>query len=424
MRKAARFTSPPTCVALCVALLSGCGVLSSGSDGTPAPITVMTWAPEGTESTNMPGMPAMAEAYAKYINAKGGINGHKLKVLTCNERTDPVAVANCVDRAVNTGVAAVVGSYSQQGASFSSALEADGIPYIGGYGITQDEFASPMSYPVNGGLPALLAGNGQQLAAKCSKVSLVRPDSIAGDQFPGFLDAGLRAAGKKAATDLKAADGATDYTSTAEKAIGNDSKGQCVTAVLGDPTATFFDSFRRLRTTDPLTGTEHSPRAQIASVLGSVTQSTVDSTGGSTSPLEGALITAWYPPAADPAWAPMKQAIQKYAFDDNRIDTDDPGVQTTWIAYTVFTQVVSSLGDQAITPTNVKRAFDSAHNISTGGLTPPLGWRDADLLTVPDQPRLVNGKITYQVVRDGRLVAARSGFTDVTKTLQGAPSGA
>lgn len=416
MRKAARFISLLTCGAL----LSGCGGLSASS-GSPAPITVMTWAPEGTKATNMPGMPAMAEAYAKYINAKGGINGHKLKVLTCNEHNDSVAVANCVDRASHAGAVAVVGSYSEHGASFSAALETAGIPYIGGYGITQEEFASPVSYPVNGGLPALLAGNGQQLAAKCSKVSLVRPDTTAGDQFPGFLDAGLRNAGKSDATDLRAPDDATDYTSAAQQSIGNDASGQCVTAVLGDATATFFDSFRRLRETDSGTGTEHAPRAHIASVLGSVTQSTVDSTGGGTSPLEGALVTSWYPPAADTAWAPMKQVIQKYAFNDDRIDANDPGVQTTWIAYTAFTQVVASLGHQAITATNVMRAFGSAHGISTGGLAPPLGWRDADLLPVPDLPRMVNAKVTYQVVRNGRLVAARSGFADVSGTLETTP---
>ena len=37
------------------------------------------------DSTNLPGMPAMAKAYARWANASGGINGHELRVLTCNE---------------------------------------------------------------------------------------------------------------------------------------------------------------------------------------------------------------------------------------------------------------------------------------------------------------------------------------------------
>src|SRR4051812_27268661 len=65
------------------ALLSGCGVLPGSAGGSPAPVTVMTWAPVDTKSTNMPGMLAMAQAVEHYINAGGGLNGHKLKVLTC-----------------------------------------------------------------------------------------------------------------------------------------------------------------------------------------------------------------------------------------------------------------------------------------------------------------------------------------------------
>jgi ABC-type branched-subunit amino acid transport system substrate-binding protein len=93
----------------------------------------MTWAPENTNATNMPGMPAMATAYAKYINAKGGISGHQLKVLTCNEH-------NTTTGAADESVAAVVGSYSQHSTSFLSTLEAEGIPYLGGFGVTDDEF--------------------------------------------------------------------------------------------------------------------------------------------------------------------------------------------------------------------------------------------------------------------------------------------
>jgi len=409
----------------CALLLAGCGALPGSTGDSPGAIVVMTWAPEQTQATNEPGMPAMAKAYAKYVNAQGGINGHQLKVLTCNEHNTTAGAAACAQRAADEGVAAVVGSYSQHGPSFLSTLEAEGIPYLGGFGVTETEFDSPLSYPVNGGLSSLLAGNGQQLAPKCESVTLVRPDTAAGDQFPAFLDAGLRAGGRSDATDLRAAEDSTYYTTTAEKSVGDDGTGdgRCVTAVLGEKTATFFDSFRRITVTDPDTGKQVAPRTRIASVLGSVQQSTVDSSGGSGSPLEDALVTGWYPPASDAAWNPMKQAVAKYAFGDDSIDTDDPGAQTTWIAYTVLNEVVGSMGGQNIDATTLKQALDNAHGISTGGLTPALGWRDQDLASVPDHPRLANGKVTYQVVTDGRLVAARKGFVDVTRTLEKASAG-
>ncbi|WP_435822091.1 ABC transporter substrate-binding protein [Actinacidiphila alni] len=393
------------------ALLSGCGVLPGGSGGSPGPLVVMTWAPVDTKSTNMPGMLAMAQTYQKYVNEQGGLGGRQLKVLTCNERNDAVAVTDCAGQAAKAGAVAVVGSYSEEGTAFTTALESSGIPYIGGYGITADEYQSLLSYPVNGGLPALLAGNGRQLADLCKKVDLVRPDSITGDQFPIFLDQGLKAGGKAPARDLLTADDANDYTDVATEAVGNNKSSTCVSAVLGDRTSTFFDSLRRI-------GDER-PKVRLSSVLGSIQQSLVDSTGGSGSPLENAYVTGWYPPASDGKWDEMKAAVKKYAFGDNRIDVADPGVQTTWVAYTVFAKVVRAMDPKTtVTADSLHRAMDATTHLSTGGLTPDLGWTQSDLLGIPGHSRMTNSKVTYQVVRDGRLVAARPGFVDLTKTLK------
>lgn len=393
------------------ALLGGCGVIPGGSGGSPGPIVVMTWAPVDTKSTNMPGMLAMAQAFEKYTNDQGGLNGRKLKVLTCNERNDAVTVTDCAEKAAKAGAVAVVGSYSEEGGSFTTALEASGIPYIGGYGITADEYQSLLSYPINGGLPALLAGNGRQLADLCKRVNLVRPDTITGDQFPIFLDQGLKSGGRPPAHDMLTADDANDYTGIATQAVGDDKSSTCVSAVLGDRTSTFFDSLRRVG--------DEQPKVRLSSVLGSVQQSLVDSTGGAGSPLENAYVTGWYPPASDGKWAQMKSVVKKYAFADNRIDTADPGVQTTWIAYTVFAEVVRSMdGKTALDADNLHRAMDATTHLSTGGLTPDLGWTQADLLGIPGHSRMVNSKVTYQVVRDGRLVSAKPGFVDLTKTLK------
>ena len=62
---------------------------------------VMTWAPVGTSATNMPGMLGMAKAVESYVNDQGGLNGRKLKVLTCNERNDAVTVIACEKQAAD-----------------------------------------------------------------------------------------------------------------------------------------------------------------------------------------------------------------------------------------------------------------------------------------------------------------------------------
>lgn len=390
----------------------------------------MTWAPEKTRATNVPGVPAMAQAYARWVNANGGINGRELKVLTCNDHNDTVGAAECARRAVDEGVVAVVGSYSQHSRAFLTPLEAAGIPYIGGYGVTDKEFASSLSYPVNGGQPALMAGNGRQLAAHCKRVALIRPDSIAGDTLPELLNTSLAASRRPPAADILAAEEATDFTSQAEQAltkVGADkslattlgragaaqrAREGCVTAALGDRTDTFFDSFRRTQ--------EDYQKVRISSVLGSVDQSLIDRTGGKSGPYEGAWVTGWYPVISDHRWDPLRKVIKEHAFGDTRIEITNAGVQTTWIAYTVLKKTVESLGDGEVTGSTLARALDDGLRVETGGLTPPLSWRYEDTIAARDLPRLVNAHVTFQVVRDGRLVAADAGqdSVDVSPILE------
>ncbi|GGX22982.1 ABC transporter substrate-binding protein [Streptomyces lomondensis] len=400
----------------CASLLAGCGVVpgTTGGAGDDA-ITVMTWAPENTKATNKPGMPAFARAYARWINAHGGIHGRELNVLTCNDHNDSVAAAKCARRAAKENVVAVVGSYSQYADSFFPSLEGAGIPYIGGYGVTNDEFTSPLSYPVNGGQPALLAGLGRALA-DCGPVTLIRPDTIAGDQLPPLLDSGLKAGGHEAANDQRAAEDATEYDGQAARALrattGDPTDKGCVVPALGDRNGTFMDSFRRARV--------DYPEVRTATVLGSVDQTVIDATGGASGPYEGSYITGWYPVASDPRWDGLKKVIREQAFGDNRIDPADAGVQTTWIAYTVFKKIVESLGSGEVTADTVTEALDDGLKVSTGGLTPTLQWKFQDKLASAGFPRMVNANVTLQVVREGRLVSARKGFVDTTRTLQDA----
>ncbi|WP_261718706.1 ABC transporter substrate-binding protein [Streptomyces sp. FZ201] len=396
-------------------LAVGCGVVPgvTGGDGDDGTITVMTWAPQDTNATNKPGMPALALAYARWINSRGGLNGRELHVLNCNERNDSVTAAKCAERAVDEGAVAVVGSYSQHADSFFPTLESAGIPYIGGYGLTAAEFTSPLSYPVNGGQPSLLAGLGRELADKCGPVSLVRPDSIAGDELAPVLNSGLSAGGHAEVRDVLAAEDATEYAAPSQRALEHASadpaRPGCVVPALGDRTSTFMDSFRRR-------GEDSGVRT--ATVLGSVDQTVINASGGKSGPYEGAYITGWYPVASDKRWDGMKKVINTHAFGDNRIDPADAGVQTTWIACTVLRAAIESIGDGEVTARSVRRALDNGLSIDTGGLTPELSWDYSETFAAVGLPQLVNAEVTLQVVRGGRLVSARTGFVDVTKTLQ------
>ncbi|MFF8263388.1 ABC transporter substrate-binding protein [Streptomyces virginiae] len=430
-RRAASLSRTFVATAMGACLVAGCGTLPGGSGGSGGTITVMTFAPEETKATNMPGMTGMAKAYERWVNAKGGINGHRLRVLTCNEKNTPSGAADCARKAVAEKAVAVVGSYSQHGRAFMAPLEAEGIPFIGGYGVSSEEFQSPLSYPVNGGQPVLIAGAGHQLSRACTQVALVRPDTLAGDTLPVLLNAGLRANKMADASDIRAAEDSADFKPQAGEAIAHttgsgkekdkdgdrdrDKDKGCVTAVLGERTETFFDAFRR---TEP-----QRQKPQISSVLGSVSQSLVDRTGGRESPFEGAYLTSWYPVASDPLWEPMRKVVTDFAFGDDTVDPDDSGAQTTWIAYTVLGEIVKRFDeDESIDARKIKRSLNESQPVTTGGLTPDLSWRYQDMRAVAGFPRIVNCRVTFQVVQSGRLVAQPGEQPlDMTPTLVQAP---
>ncbi|CAM5623072.1 hypothetical protein SVIOM74S_04801 [Streptomyces violarus] len=270
--------------------------------------------------------------------------------------------------------------------SFFPVLEGARIPYIGGYGLTNTEFTSPLSYPVNGGQPALLAGLGSALADACGPVTLVRPDTIAGDQLPGLLDSGLVSGGHERSHDQRAAEDATAYDDQSGQALAREGTGRrkpgCVVPVLGDRTGTFMDSFRRAR--------EDHPGVRTATVLGSVDQTTVNASGGASGPYEGAYVTGWYPSVGDPAWDGLKKLIKEQAFGDNDIDAADAGVQTTWIAYTVFEPgrrvARRRRGERRYRTAGARRRSGGPHGRAHSR---PLRWTFADKLASVGFPRLV-----------------------------------
>jgi hypothetical protein len=294
-------------------------------------------------------------------------------------------------------------------------LEAAGIPYLGGYGLSAPEYTSPLSYPVAGGVPALVAGSGRQLVqAGCKNVALIRPDTPAGDTMVGFLAGALAPAGIKP-TDIKVPEKSTDYTTAARLAVGADRPGNCVTAALSPvPTQNLLDSYRRLNHTN----------TRLASVIGSVQQSVVDSTGGDAGPLSGAYATSWYPPEASKVWDPLRATLRAHETTDGTVDVSDPGVQTTWVAYQVFLDAVQKLTDAAhgnkpVTAKALRDELDSGDTIDTGGATPPLSWGLTSMLASADTPRLVNTWVTFQQVQAGRLGEQQPGFVDVRWVLTG-----
>ena len=79
---------------------------AGGSAAAPTgePIKVMRGAGQH-QLPPYPNIPGAAKVYAQYINDKGGIAGHPLEVITCDDKGDANEAANCARQAVDQKVA-------------------------------------------------------------------------------------------------------------------------------------------------------------------------------------------------------------------------------------------------------------------------------------------------------------------------------
>ena len=110
------------------------------------------------------------------INNAGGVGGHELKLITCNDSADPNKAADCARQAVDEGVAAMVGGFTANGDAIMPILEEAGIPWFAPPGISAAELSSEDSYPITSGVLGL-AGLGQMAAEDgCDKVASVNYD--------------------------------------------------------------------------------------------------------------------------------------------------------------------------------------------------------------------------------------------------------
>jgi branched-chain amino acid transport system substrate-binding protein len=149
-------------VGLAAVLLAACS--SSGSSGSSAsstaatstgsaapagsPVKLMVLGPLSSAALSEPQLTAGAQAAAKVLNAAGGINGHPIDIITCNDQNDPNVAASCARTAVSDGVSAIVGSGTLYGNNVDPILQQASIPTVGGIAIDTDDSTSPISFPI------------------------------------------------------------------------------------------------------------------------------------------------------------------------------------------------------------------------------------------------------------------------------------
>src|SRR5262245_28562907 len=137
-------------VGLCASLVStSVAVAASKPSGTPiliGQIATETGAAgqTGRITTARDGL----EAWVKWTNAHGGINGHPVESKTIDDKADPAQSASALRELVEQDhVLAIVGQATGIEATWKDYIAGAGVPVIGGPAYSANWFTQPMFYP-------------------------------------------------------------------------------------------------------------------------------------------------------------------------------------------------------------------------------------------------------------------------------------
>ncbi|GED96333.1 ABC transporter substrate-binding protein [Gordonia crocea] len=113
----------------------------------------------------LPQLRAAAEATAKYLNDNaGGINGHKVDLVVCNQQEDPASATKCANEMVEKKVAVVAVPMTSQGAVMLPIIARSGIPYVAQAPVSAVEMGAPGGFMISGGSVAVLKAQAQTAA--------------------------------------------------------------------------------------------------------------------------------------------------------------------------------------------------------------------------------------------------------------------
>ena len=367
----------------------------------------MTVAPVNTNLPPYPNIPAAAEIYAQYINDRGGIQGRPLEVITCDDQGDPNVGANCARQAVDEGAIAVVGSFVFDASRIIPVLEENNIPWFGACcPLVEQEFSSPISFPLGSLLPGQGAGLGWKMAQDgCENPVNVVLDIPAGDvAYPAVKNAYEVGGGDPSAwrmVKISAVPG--DYSAQVADAISGGT--DCIAGGISDSNwAALLPAMAAAGADVRLYGLQGNLNSKIAEEFPELT--------------EGGVVSNSYPNIEGPMWDDYRASLEEYDAPD--LDWNSLAGLGTWTAYTAFKNVVEGMSGE-ITNETFLDAINATTALNTDGMIPELD------LTTPYEgfggglPRIFNRTVFFDVISDGKLTAMDDQAYDMTGPIDAQP---
>lgn len=338
------------------------GSAVNGPPGTPLVIGAVG-AYTGTFSLQYGGGQPGIDAWAKWTNAHGGINGHPVKLVVKDDGGDASKSVVAVKELVEQDHAiAIVGSATPNDAAWASYVQGKGIPVIGGY-ISSGNAANPDFFPT-GTAQSSSVPNGLAAGAKLAgstKIGLVYCAEKASCTGAVSL---FKKLSPTVGLDLAYTGGisstAPDYTATCLSAKASGAK---LIAVALDT-----DTIGRLATS-----------CKQQNYTPYITTSTITSNQLKVPALDGKLISIFtvfpYYLNSTPAQKNFHAAVDQYEPGLTNKQIYGEQVAVSWTSGQLFAAAVAGAKVSGIpTPTQLKNGLVGLHNETLGGLAPPLNF--------------------------------------------------
>lgn len=371
---------------------------SSGSAANLSPITLMTIHTEHSSTFSNPEIADAAQAAIDVVNQAGGVNGHPLKLIDCNDGDDPNTATQCGVQALQDHVAALVGSQSVYSSNYYTYLQQGSIPNIGDSAETADDNTNSLSFAWGASPPLEFAGLGMAMAnANCKSIALLAPDIAALKISETNFDAGVASVNSSIKIDptITFPLGNADDSPQAEKvaSLGAD----CAVAFTDVPDmASLLASMHQL-----------APNVKVGWIANELDPKTLKGVGA---PAEGQYSATQAVPlgTVTPDTSAFLAAMQKYYPSA----VPDELAENAWAAVMVFAKVAKGL--TSYDSASVLAALNKQCSLSVPLFT-TLDFCQAGPLA--KAPRLFNTKVYALTVSNGSYVLATQNPVDVSSAL-------
>ncbi|MFT3866738.1 MAG: ABC transporter substrate-binding protein [Solirubrobacterales bacterium] len=365
------------------------------AEPTGTPIKVMAISADNNAVYNFPDVWPLAEAAADAQNAAGGINGHPIEVITCNDHAEPNAATKCAREAVSEEVVALVGGLTLSDVNVFPIIEAAGIPWIGNEGLGEQSNTNKYSFVTGGGAFEYTAA-AYNAGKECKTVSVVSQNVPTDKELlEGFAEPAIKVAGNEFTVEADAETNQTDFSGLAAQVS---QAGECLYMQLPPQQSSAMAKALQAE----------GSQIKIYSIGGTFTEEVIEAAPTAT---EGARVYAQTPPPEEAEeWAEAREAVEKYIGES--IEFSNANVANTWTAMKLFVELAEGIKGE-ITPEAVFKAANSATKLEPGTI-PPVNFSKP--FPVEGFNRYFNSYVVPLEVTGGKL-EAKGEFEDMEEVF-------